>query len=241
MNRNSITQIDDLVEGRILLMNKPLFWTSFDLVKKVRSQILYKYRMEKNEKRKIKVGHAGTLDPYADGLMILCTGKKTKEINSFVGMDKEYIFSLEFGKTTPSFDLETEFDYEFSHRDIEINEIKETLTKFEGETDQIPPVFSAKSIKGKRAYKSARDGEKPEMLPQKVHIDKLEVINYEYPVLTLRVKCSKGTYIRSLARDIGKELKTGAHIIGLKRTQIGRYHVKDAITVKEFEQIIKKL
>jgi tRNA pseudouridine55 synthase len=241
MNWNSVSQIDDLVEGRVLLMNKPLFWTSFDLVKKVRGQILYKYRMVKGEKRKIKVGHAGTLDPYADGLMIICTGKKTKEIESFMGLDKEYIFSLEFGKTTPSFDLETEFDYEFAHRDIEINEIKKTLTKFEGEISQIPPVYSAKSIKGKRAYKSARDGETPEMLPQKVYIERLEVMNFEYPILTLRVKCSKGTYIRSLARDIGKELETGAHIIGLKRTQIGQYHAKDAITVEEFEQKIKKL
>lgn len=241
MNLNSITQIDDLVEGRVLLMNKPLFWTSFDLVKKVRSQVLYKYRRVKGEKRKIKVGHAGTLDPYADGLMILCTGKKTKELDSFMGLDKEYIFSLEFGKTTPSFDLETEFDYEFSPRDIEINEIKETLNKFEGETDQIPPVYSAKSIKGKKAYRSAREGETPVMLPQKVRIENLEVVNYEYPVLTLRVKCSKGTYIRSLARDIGKELETGAHIIGLKRTKIGQYHVKDAVTVEEFEQKIKKL
>ncbi|MGM0496521.1 MAG: tRNA pseudouridine(55) synthase TruB [Bacteroidota bacterium] len=241
MNWESITQIDDLVEGRILLMNKPIFWTSFDLVKKIRNQIAFKYRMVKGEKRKIKVGHAGTLDPYADGLMIVCTGKKTKVINTFQDQEKEYIFALEFGKTTPSFDLETEIDYEYPYKKIEINEIKKTLTKFEGEIDQIPPVYSAKSVKGKRAYKSAREGETIELLPQRININHFEVVDYDYPVLTLKVRCSKGTYIRSLARDIGKDLGTGAHIVGLRRTKIGDYSLDDASSIKEIVQKIKNL
>lgn len=241
MDLKSITQIDDLVEGQILLMNKPIFWTSFDLVKKTRNLIAFKYRSVKGEKRKIKVGHAGTLDPYADGLMIVCTGKKTKILNTFQDQEKEYIFSLEFGKTTPSFDMETEVDQEYPYQEIEINEIKNTLAKYEGDIDQIPPIYSAKSVKGKRAYKSAREGETIELLPQRINIKHLEVLEYDYPVLTLKVRCSKGTYIRSLARDIGKDLGTGAHIIGLRRTRIGNYSLNDAISIKEFEQKVKYL
>lgn len=241
MKWKSITQIDDLVEGQILLMNKPIFWTSFDVVKKIRNQIAFKYRIVKGEKKKVKVGHAGTLDPYADGLMIICTGSKTKVIDSFQNLEKEYIFALELGKTTPSFDLETEFDYEYPHQEIEINEIHKTLNKFKGKIDQIPPVYSAKSLKGKRAYKSAREGETIELLPQRIAINVLEVLDYDFPVLTLKVLCSKGTYIRSLARDIGKDLGPGAHIIGLKRTSIGDYSLNDAISIEEFEQKIKNL
>ena len=241
MNLNSITKLEDLTDGQVLLMNKPIFWTSFDLVNKVRSQIAFKFRVERGERRKIKVGHAGTLDPFADGLMIICTGKKTKTLESFQGLGKEYVFSLEFGKTTPSFDLETPFDQEFPEKEISLQEIEEALRTFEGSISQVPPIYSAKTVKGKRAYHAARNGEQIELEPQQITIDYLHVLDYNYQILTLEVGCSKGTYIRSLARDIGKKLQTGAHIVGLCRTQIGEYRLEEAVSVSEFEQKIKKL
>lgn len=241
MEWNEVSRIEDLVEGRTLLMNKPIFWTSFDLVNKVRSQVAFRYRLKTGERRKIKVGHAGTLDPYAEGLMIICTGKKTKTLHSYQGEDKEYLTTLELGKTTPSYDLETIYDKEFPERDIKINEIRETLSRYQGEIDQVPPIYSAKSVKGKRAYHAARKGQDIKLEPQKVYIDNLEVVEYDYPLLTLRISCSKGTYVRSLARDIGEDLRIGAHIVGLRRIRSGRFYLSDAISVEEFEKKIQNL
>ena len=242
MGDENITTINELVEGRVLLINKPLFWTSFDVVKKVRNQIAYRYRMKTGEKRKIKVGHAGTLDPLAEGLMILCTGKKTKELNSLQTENKEYIASIELGRTTPSFDLETMFDHVFPlDKKIDKEKIITTLRKFQGEIQQVPPSFSAKSVNGKRAYESARKGEEMVLDPVKINVHKIELLEYYHPVIKVRVSCSKGTYIRSLARDIGEDLRTGAHLIGLSRIRVGDYQINSSISIKKFEQTLNSL
>ena len=170
--------------------------------------------------------------------MVLGTGSKTKVLESIQAVDKEYITTLEFGKTTPSFDLETMFDHEYTLSYVPLETLKHTLNQFIGEIDQMPPQFSAKSIKGKRAYKAARTGETVELTSSRVRIGDMEILHYEWPLLTIRVNCSKGTYIRALARDIGNELNTGAHIIGLKRTRIGNYHLEDAFSLEKFEQKI---
>ncbi len=235
---NELRYLEDLIEGRILLFDKPLFWTSFDLVKKVKAIIEKNIRHKYNIRRRVKVGHAGTLDPLAEGLMVLGTGKKTKELESIQSGNKEYITTLEFGKTTPSFDLETMFDHEYTLYDVSRDKLKNVLTQFTGEIDQIPPRYSAKSIHGKRAYKFARSGEKVELAPGRVNIEEIEILHYEWPVVTIKVNCSKGTYIRALARDIGHELKVGAHIIGLKRIRIKNYLLQDTFSIKKFENKI---
>ena len=236
MVNTELRDLQDLIEGRVLLFDKPLFWTSFDLVKKVRAIIEKNIRYKYDTRQKVKVGHAGTLDPLAEGLMILGTGKKTKVLESIQSEDKEYITTLEFGKTTPSFDLETMFDHEYTLSYVPVETLERVLDKFTGEIDQIPPQYSAKSVKGKRAYKSARVGESVELIPSRVKIGCMEILHYEWPVITIRVICSKGTYIRALARDIGNELSAGAHIIGLKRTRIGNYRLGSAFSLKKFEQ-----
>lgn len=222
-----------LKDGSVLLFDKPLKWTSFDLVNKVR-WLITKALGEK----KLKVGHAGTLDPLATGLMIVCTGKQTKSITAMVGMDKEYIATIRLGSTTPSFDLETQPDnfYEISHITNEL--IASVIVKFRGEQMQTPPAFSAKLIDGRRAYKFAREGNMREPMPVSINIKELEVVEYSGDALTIRVLCSKGTYIRSLARDIGLALGSGAHLISLKRTRVGDYKLIDAITPEAFEKII---
>lgn len=236
-----VQDLGDLPEGRILLMDKPLFWTSFDLVKKTRAIIEKQIRLQTGERKKLKVGHAGTLDPLAGGLMLLCTGKKTKILNSLTSQEKEYVTTLELGRTTPSFDLETMFDHEYSLSHLTEQDIHAVVERFTGETDQIPPVYSAKNIKGQRAYHAARKGQHLEMEPNRVHIYEIEVIRISLPLLTLRVRCNKGTYIRSLARDIGEALNCGAHLAGLKRIRIGDYHLKDAVSIGKFEQIVRNL
>jgi tRNA pseudouridine55 synthase len=242
MALEKITSLKELVEGRVLLIKKPLFWTSFDVVKKVRNQIAFHYRMKTGEKRKIKVGHAGTLDPLAEGLMILCTGKKTKELKTIHTEDKEYITSIELGRTTPSFDLETVFDsYVSSENEFSKEEIIRALKKFEGEISQVPPLYSAKNIKGQRAYHAARNGEDIKLAPVIINIDSIELLEYYHPIIKIKVNCSKGTYIRSLARDIGEEMRTGAHLVGLNRVRIGDYHLDNAITIQKFENILKSM
>ncbi len=238
MANEELKDLQDLIEGSILLLDKPLFWTSFDLVKKVKALIEKSIRHKYNMRRRVKVGHAGTLDPLADGLMVLGTGKKTKVLESIQVDDKEYITALEFGKTTPSFDLETMFDYEYSFSYVPREELEYVLNKFTGNIDQIPPRYSAKSVGGRRAYKAARTGENLELSPSRVRIEKMEILDHQWPIVTIRVVCSKGTYIRALARDLGDELKTGAHIIGLTRTRIGNYNLKDAFSLEKFEQKI---
>ncbi len=220
----------NFIEGEVLLFDKPYQWTSFDLVRKVRNMIRTKYNYPK-----IKVGHAGTLDPLATGLLIVCTGKSTKQINSFQDQEKEYIAGILFGKTTPSFDLETDFDKEYPIDHINKEAINEALTEFVGELDQIPPVFSAKFIDGKRAYEYARKGEEVEMKPSRITIHEIELLSVDFPEITIRVRCSKGTYIRSLVRDIGVQLNSGACMIALKRTAIGAYKLNNALTIEEFK------
>jgi len=219
----------NFIEGEVLLFDKPFKWTSFDLVRKVRAKI-----KRHLDKPKIKVGHAGTLDPRATGLMIICTGKKTKEIEKYQATEKEYIADIFIGGTTPSFDLETEVDNTFPTEHITKELVLETLGSFIGEQEQIPPAHSAKWINGERAYKKARKGIEVEMKPSVINIHELELLEYEMPDVKVRIRCSKGTYIRSLANDIGAALKSGAYLAQLRRTKIGSFDVKDALKIDEF-------
>ncbi len=221
-------------EGEVLLFDKPYEWTSFDLVNKVRKLLCNALGV-----KKLKVGHAGTLDPLATGLLIVCTGKATKTIDSYQAEEKEYIATLKLGATTPSFDLETEIDETFSTDHITRELVDNILTKFIGELDQIPPAFSAVKVKGKRAYEFARDGKDPELKPKKLVIKEIEVIKFESSELILRIVCSKGTYIRGLARDIGKALNSGAHLTALKRTRIGKYLNSDSMELEALENLLK--
>lgn len=221
----------DFINGEVLLFNKDLYWTSFDLVSKVRNAL---YR--KTGVKKLKVGHAGTLDPLATGLMILCTGKATKQIEALQLQEKEYLATLKIGATTPSFDLETEEDSsnEYSHVTEEL--VLSALRKFEGETEQVPPVFSAVKVNGKRAFEYARKGESLKLQSKKIVISELELISCDLPIVNIRIVCSKGTYIRSLARDIGTELKCGAYLTGLQRTRIGDFRIENSMTVDYFTE-----
>jgi len=219
--------------GQVLILNKPLGWTSFDLVKKVRYSLIHKYRI-----KKIKVGHAGTLDPLASGLMILCTGKATKMLESFQGHDKEYIADIRLGSTTPSFDLESQVDQEYPVDHIDEQMIRAALTQLNGEQMQEPPLFSAKKLSGVRAYDHARKGEKMTLTSRPVIINELELLRWQKPDLKIRISCSKGTYIRAFARDLGKTLDSGGHLIALKRTKIGDICLDQAI---ELEDLNKKL
>ncbi len=221
----------DFLKGEVLLFNKPYGWTSFQLVKKVKNII------EKSiSKTTIKVGHAGTLDPLATGLMIICTGAKTKDIEYFQNLEKEYIAKIRLGATTPSFDLETNIDRYYSFEHINLENLEEVLMKFRGEVFQDPPVYSAKMINGIRAYKYARKGKEIKLSGRKIVIYAIDVISFELPYFVLRIKCSKGTYIRALARDIGQALNSGAHLIELVRSAIGNYKLENAITIEEFER-----
>ncbi|TVR70113.1 MAG: tRNA pseudouridine(55) synthase TruB [Marinilabiliales bacterium] len=221
-----------LLTGGIILINKPLGWTSFDAVNKIRSVLRKYYGI-----RKIKVGHAGTLDPLASGLVIICTGRMTKEISNFQSMEKEYVAEFMLGKTTPSFDLETEIDGEYGTAHITRELIERALEKFRGEFDQVPPLFSAKFIDGKRAYKRARRGDDIELPAARISIRELEIEHFDLPALRLRIACSKGTYIRSLARDLGRELGSGAYLSSLERTRIGEYRLEDAVSPEQFQKI----
>ena len=226
----------DFQGGEVLLFDKPSGWSSFDLVKKVRNLI-----RRATGVKKLKVGHAGTLDPVATGLMILCTGKATKQISSFQNLDKSYLAELEFGKTTPSFDTETEVDKTYLVNHITREKVLKVLSDFAGTREQIPPAYSAKNIGGERAYKLARRGEKVSLKPQIITITKLELIHFDLPYCSLRVDCSKGTYVRSLIRDIGYELESGACMTRLIRTRIGPYQLSDAWTIEKFEKMLHEL
>ncbi|NPA38149.1 MAG: tRNA pseudouridine(55) synthase TruB [Chlorobi bacterium] len=223
----------DFPAGEVLFIDKPIKWTSFDVVNKIRF-LLKRYLGIK----KIKVGHAGTLDPLATGLVIVCTGKFTKKIEEYQGMPKEYIAEISFGATTPTYDLESEPDEKYPFEHITKEMLLNALDRFTGEIEQTPPAYSAIKIKGRKAYELARNGDKVEMKSRKVTIYDIELLDYSLPVAKVKVKCSKGTYIRSLAYDIGKELKSGAYLSGLRRTQIGSYSVDDAIGIMEFERLI---
>jgi tRNA pseudouridine55 synthase len=223
-------------KGEILYFDKPLRWTSFDLVNKARNIIRYQLGV-----KKLKIGHAGTLDPLATGVMIVCTGKCTKQIDTFQYQTKEYVATLQLGSTTASFDLETEVDGVYPTEHITEELLKETLSKFIGEIKQVPPAYSAVKINGKRAYQYARKGEEVEIKPKTLVIDEIELLSFADNVATIRVVCSKGTYIRALARDIGLELNSGAHLIALKRTRIGDVKVDDCVSIEKFESMIQAI
>lgn len=221
---------EDFKAGQILLFDKPLEWTSFQLVNKVRWLIKRNFRI-----KKLKVGHAGTLDPLASGLLILCTGKSTKLIESLQGQEKEYTGTFTLGATTPSYDMETEVDREFPVAHITLEGIYEATNAYIGDIQQRPPVFSALKKDGKRLYEYARSGEEIEIPTRTVNISEFEITKIELPKVHFRVVCSKGTYIRSLAHDFGKELNSGAYLSSLRRTRIGDYQIEDALSIDSFE------
>ncbi|MCK4921772.1 MAG: tRNA pseudouridine(55) synthase TruB [Bacteroidales bacterium] len=220
-------------EGQVILIDKDIDWTSFNVVKKIKWLLLNKYRI-----KKLKVGHAGTLDPLATGLVIVCTGKKTKTIEKYQAEEKEYLATIKLGATTPSFDLETEIDQKFEYEHIKRDDVLKILDGFIGNQNQIPPVFSAKNINGKRAYEYARKGIDVEMKVSRITISELELIDFNPPDLKLRIVCSKGTYIRALARDIGERLQSGGHLTALRRIRIGEYKVEDSLKIKDYEASI---
>lgn len=224
----------DFKGGEVLLVNKPLEWTSFDVVNKLRYTIKHKLGV-----KKIKVGHAGTLDPLADGLLIICTGKKTKTIESLMGLPKTYSGVITLGSTTPSYDLETEIDQTFETAHITEELIQSTAKKMEGEYDQYPPIFSAKKVQGKKAYDLARAGKEVTLKPKRINIHSFEVTAINDLEVHFEISCSKGTYIRSIAHDFGKLLESGGHLSALRREAIGEFNLQNAPTVDEWIDIIK--
>ncbi len=224
------------LEGEIIGFDKPYRWTSFDVVGKTRWLLCHRLGY-----KKIKVGHTGTLDPLATGVVVVCTGKKTKCIDELQNHDKEYVATLQLGATTPSFDLEKDIDATYPTAHITRELIDKVIPTFLGEQWQVPPVFSAVKVDGKRAYKLARKGEQPELKPKKLVIDEIEVLSFDKELmqLQLRIVCSKGTYIRALARDIGQRLESGAHLINLRRTRVGALRVEDCLQFEDFEKQIE--
>ncbi len=220
----------DFKAGEILYIDKPYKWTSFAIVNKLRYHICRKVGV-----KKMKVGHAGTLDPLATGVMIICTGKATKRIEEFQYQTKEYIATLRLGATTPSFDLETEIDATYPYEHITCEQVENVLQKFIGTIEQVPPAFSACKVDGKRAYDLARKGKEVELKAKTLAIDEIELLSCELPEIVIRVVCSKGTYIRALARDIGEALDSGAHLTALQRTRVGDIRLADCMQVEEFE------
>jgi len=225
----------DFLAGEVLYFNKPLKWTSFDLVNKFRYKLSRKLKV-----KKIKVGHAGTLDPLATGVMIVCTGKATKRIDEFQYQTKEYVATLKLGETTPSFDLEKEVDAVYPTDHITRELVEEVLKQFIGTIEQIPPVFSACKVEGKRAYELARQGEEVQLKAKTLVIDEIELLECSLPVIKIRVVCSKGTYIRALARDIGQALKSGAHLIALERTRIGDITLDRCMNPEEIDAFLDR-
>lgn len=228
----------DFIEGEILAFDKPYHWTSFDVVGKVRWMLCHKLGV-----KKLKVGHTGTLDPLATGLVEVCTGRKTKMIDELQNHTKEYVATLQLGATTPCFDLEQPIDATYTTEHITRELIDQVIPHFLGEQWQVPPAFSAVMVNGQRAYKLARKGESPDLKAKLLVIDEIEVLQFDEQKMQLeiRVVCSKGTYIRALARDIGEALQSGAHLIALRRTRIGDTRVENAITIEQFQQILEKM
>ena len=219
----------DFQKGEILLFDKKLDWTSFDLVRKLRN-----FLSRETGIKKLKVGHAGTLDPKATGLMIICTGKETKNIDLLQAKEKEYIAHIKLGATTPSFDLESAENEFFPTGHLTRELVQTTLASFMGELDQVPPMFSAVKIDGKRAYEHARKGNHMVLQPKKITISELEILDFSQNKIVLRIVCSKGTYIRSLARDLGNALNSGAYLVGLSRTRIGDMRLENAWELEKF-------
>ena len=226
--------LDIYQEGKVLLIDKPLNWTSFQVVNKIRWLIKQQFNI-----KKIKVGHAGTLDPLATGLLILCTGKFTKKIETYQAQVKEYTGTFTLGATTPSYDLESEIDQKFDISEISKADILKNTQQFHGKIQQQPPIFSALKKNGKRLYEYAREGSKIKIPSRSVTIKEFQITKIELPYIEFRIVCGKGTYIRSLAHDFGKSLNNGAHLSSLRRTKIGEFRVEDAIDVFEVEKFIK--
>ena len=226
--------LEEIKQGKVLLIDKPLNWTSFQVVNKLRWHIRKHFNI-----KKIKVGHAGTLDPLATGLLIICVGKETKNIHTYQGQTKTYTGTITLGATTPSYDLETEIDETFSTEHITKDLLQETTKQFIGDIDQKPPIFSAIKKEGKRLYELARKGETTEIKARKVTIESFKLTSTELPNIDFEVVCSKGTYIRSLAYDFGLALNSGAHLSALRRTKIGDFSVEKAISVDEFPNLLQ--
>ena len=222
---------EDYLAGQLILIDKPLGWTSFQVVNKLRWLIRKRYGL-----KKIKVGHAGTLDPLATGLLVICTGKFTKKIQSLQADDKVYTGTITLGATTPSYDLETEIDQRFALPDFSIEQLKAVAETFTGEIDQKPPIFSAIKKDGIRMYELARSGEQTEVESRKIRIDRFDLTRVALPELDFLVSCSKGTYIRSLANDFGRALKNGAHLSALRRTQSGDFKIEEAMSIEDFQK-----
>lgn len=209
----------------IIVMNKPKDWTSFDVVAKIRNKLQIK-----------KVGHTGTLDPMATGVLVLCLGKATKLAQHITDTDKEYIAEVTFGGTSNTDDAEGEITQNSEAKEKNLEEIKKELKNFEGEIMQLPPDFSAKKIGGKRAYKLAREGKEVKLEPRQIKINEIEILDYNWPVLSLRISCGKGTYIRSIARDLGANLSVGGYLTALQRTKVGQYNLNQAVTIEEADE-----
>jgi len=229
-----IFTLKSVTEGELLLIDKPLKWTSFQVVNKIRWALKRKFNI-----KKLKVGHAGTLDPLASGLLIICTGKMTKKISEFQDLDKTYIGTITLGATTPSFDLETPINKRFPLKNLNKEKIIEAKKKFIGPINQYPPIFSAIKKKGKRLYEFARIGKKIEIQSRKVFIYNFEFSKINLPDLNFKLKCSKGTYIRSLANDFGKSIDSGGYLSSLRRTAVGSFKIKNAIQLQEFIEKLK--
>ncbi len=226
----------DFIAGEVLFFNKPLTWTSFDLVNKFRCKLSRKLKV-----KKIKVGHAGTLDPLATGVMIVCTGNATKRIDEFQFQTKEYVATLKLGETTPSFDLEKEVDAVYPTGHITRELVEEALKRFVGTIEQVPPVFSACKIEGKRAYELARNGKEVPLKAKTLVIDEIELLACELPVVKIRIVCSKGTYIRALVRDIGVALHSGAHLIALERTRVGDVTLDQCMNPEDIDAFLDRV
>ncbi|MEZ5058728.1 MAG: tRNA pseudouridine(55) synthase TruB [Saprospiraceae bacterium] len=234
LNKANLSNVDFL-EGTVILVDKPKDWTSFDVVNKIRGTLKYNLKI-----KKIKVGHSGTLDPMATGLLLLCTGKYTKNLHLLQDRDKTYTGSMTLGATTPSYDAESEIEETFPTDHIKKEELSEIAKQFLGEIQQVPPMFSAIKVNGQPLYKLARRGESIELEPRNIRIDKFEVKVGEWPRLEFEVDCSKGTYIRSLAHDYGRALNSGAYLDALRRTKIGEYSIEDAWNLDDLIKAIKE-
>ena len=225
----------NFIEGAVLYVNKPQQWTSFDVVNKTRYMLCRSLRV-----KKIKVGHAGTLDPLATGVMILCTGKETKNIETYLHKEKEYVATIKLGATTPTFDLESDEDAQFPIEHIDREKVESVLRQLEGDIQQVPPMFSAIRVRGQRAYELARKNCDVALEPRSVHIEKIELLDFALPLIRIRVECSKGTYIRSLARDIGTALQTGAYLTNLQRTRVGDVTLSECVSIEQLQEIIEQ-
>ena len=228
-------KVEDFKEGKVLIIDKPLKWTSFQAVNKIRWAIRRKFNL-----KKIKVGHAGTLDPLATGLLVICTGKMTKKIDQFQAEGKEYTGTITLGQSTPSFDLETEVDKEFPTDHITESAILETAASFKGISEQKPPLYSAIKKDGVRLYELARKGEKTEIKSRKIEIFEFEIEKIDFPKVYFRIECSKGTYIRSIASDFGIRLNSGAHLSSLRRTKSGNFDLSGAETPESFVEKLNR-